>query len=134
MKPEDAVLIAITVVIVLWLLWSFKKREPMCTSCERMTGNPQQLADDLAKLFPGENNPVIVFYGTEWCHFCKDLKPVWEQLKKQKPAHVRMEYIDGDKTKLSGVSGFPTLIKYRMGKAEVHSGPRDLITLSRWVV
>ena len=61
-----------------------------------------------------QNKGQIVFFGTEWCGYCKKLQPSWSKFKKNHP-NVNCVYVDCDKqkdlAKKHNIKGFPT-IKY----------------------
>ena len=81
-----------------------------------------------------------------WCGYCEELKPKWEQLKQILPKGrvqtVEIEEAETDKRakfekthkKTINVSGYPTIFKIVNNKIEYYSGPRELEDMKRWVL
>jgi thioredoxin 1 len=90
----------------------------------------ETFADELA----GSELPVLVDFGAEWCHPCKQLDPIVEELASEWEGKVRVFHLDiddnADSTMQYGVMGVPTLILFKNGEqAERMTGfaPRDKI-------
>ena len=63
--------------------------------------------------------PVIVDFGAEWCHPCKQLDPLVDELAEEWDGRVKFVKIDSDAnvdtTVKYGVMGLPTLILFVAG-------------------
>jgi thioredoxin 1 len=70
--------------------------------------------------------PVIVDFGAEWCHPCKQLEPVLEDLSNEWQGKASFFRIDSDQevnlVTRYGVMGLPTLILFVGGE------PRERLT------
>jgi thioredoxin 1 len=66
--------------------------------------------------------PVVVDFGAEWCHPCKQLDPIVEELAAEWQGKVRVLKLDIDQnvttTMKYGVMGVPTLILFVGGEAK----------------
>jgi thioredoxin 1 len=66
--------------------------------------------------------PVLVDFGAEWCHPCKQLEPIVEELAAAWDGKVRVVTLDIDQnlatTMKYGVMGVPTLILFIDGQAK----------------
>jgi len=66
------------------------------------------------------NQPVLVDFGAEWCHPCKQMDPIVEELAEEWDGRVRVYKLDIDtnlKTTMSlGIMGVPTLILFIDGE------------------
>jgi thioredoxin 1 len=64
--------------------------------------------------------PVVVDFGAEWCHPCKQLDPIVDELAGEWDGKVRFYKIDSDvnvdTTMRLGVMGLPTLILFVGGE------------------
>lgn len=64
--------------------------------------------------------PVLVDFGAEWCHPCKQLDPIVEELANDWDGKVKVVKIDSDvhveTTMKYGVMGLPTLILFVNGE------------------
>lgn len=96
-----------------------------------MTGLKKALAAD-----------CVVQYYAPWCGFCKQLAPVYEQVRDRAPSHVHIVRFNMDKhgeemqkqgvgvenfgvPVTQDVQGFPTIIMYKKdGTRSVYKGPR----------
>lgn len=74
----------------------------------------------------------LLFFYTEWCGYCKQFKPEWEQIKRQfnQSSFVELIEINGDTQKelvqSYNVPGFPTLImETSSGEVIPFSGERN---------
>ena len=80
-----------------------------------------------------KNGGMFVVYA-EWCHFCKELTPLWKKLfTLTKNKNYGIGAINSEKQKqlvhMLGVSGYPTIIVMtKNGKMKEYSGPRNLET------
>ena len=67
-----------------------------------------------------EGGVVLVDFGAEWCHPCKQLDPVVEELADEWDGRVRVMKLDIDKnvdsTMKYQVMGVPTLILFKDGE------------------
>lgn len=63
--------------------------------------------------------PVLVDFGAEWCHPCKQLDPIVEELAKQWSDKVKVVKLDIDEntetTTRFGIMGVPTLVLFKNG-------------------
>jgi len=64
--------------------------------------------------------PVILDYGAEWCHPCKQLDPVLEEIAQEWKGKIKVYKVDGDQevnlVTRFGVMGLPTLILFVDGE------------------
>lgn len=62
----------------------------------------------------GQPIPVLVDFGAEWCHPCRKLDPLVEELSSEWGARVKVVHVDADAnvatTMRFQVLGLPTLI------------------------
>jgi len=68
----------------------------------------------------GQPGPVLVDFGAEWCHPCRKLDPLVEELAAEWGARVKVVHIDADaniaSTMRFQVMGLPTLIVFVEGQ------------------
>lgn|SRR3990167_587707 len=66
------------------------------------------------------DKPVIIKFYTNWCGYCKKIKPVFEDLATTHNEEITFIEVDGDKaaalTEKYDVEGFPTFISFHKGK------------------
>jgi len=66
------------------------------------------------------NQPVLVDFGAEWCHPCKQMDPIVEELAEEWEGQVKVYKLDIDtnlNTTMSlGIMGVPTLILFIDGE------------------
>ncbi len=66
--------------------------------------------------------PVLVDFGAEWCHPCKQLDPIVDELASEWAGKVRVVRLDIDQniatTMKYGVMGVPTLILFVGGEVK----------------
>jgi thioredoxin 1 len=64
--------------------------------------------------------PVLVDFGAEWCHPCRKLDPLIEELAGEWGARVKVVHVDADRnvdtTMRFQVMGLPTLILFVGGE------------------
>jgi thioredoxin 1 len=68
------------------------------------------------------DQPVLVDFGAEWCHPCKQLDPIVEELAADWQGRVRVVKLDIDQnvntTMKFGVMGVPTLMLFVGGQVK----------------
>ncbi len=88
------------------------------------------IADSTDKTFPADvlqsALPVLVEFGAEWCHPCRQLDPIVEELAAEWKGRLKIVRLDIDAnvetTMKYGVMGVPTLMLF------VEGDPRERIT------
>lgn len=95
--------------------------------------------------YDSPDKPVFVLFKTDWCHYCKEFKPVYEQLAKNYAGRIIFTVVDADENSelkdiinsfLYGykILGFPSLIIYMNGfYLNKYSEARDLPSLERYI-
>jgi thioredoxin 1 len=85
-----------------------------------MADNLTDVTDDTfdEEVFESEV-PVLVDFGAEWCHPCKQLDPIVEELAVEWSGKVKVVKLDIDEnnetTTRFGVMGVPTLVLFKNG-------------------
>jgi thiol-disulfide isomerase/thioredoxin len=82
------------------------------------------------------SKPTVTLYKTEWCHFCGLMKPVFEKVSQDAAATgIEFKIVDCDKTKVSFVSSYPTIIYTdTAGKSFKYNGRSDYQQLLKFVL
>ena len=106
--------------LVLLLLTLFYPKKPTGVKLVPVPGTSyykavlEGFSDDI-----NHKGPLFVFWGTEWCGYCKKFKPVWDNLFKSYKGDVKLVYVDCDKDKdlatKHKVQGYPTIRYYKNG-------------------
>jgi thiol-disulfide isomerase/thioredoxin len=86
----------------------------------------------------GEGKIVVGMHFTNWCGYCKQMKPVWQEVK----ASLKMEGNDSvvmfenneEDIPTQGVDSYPTIIKYQDGKARRYRGRSDYDELRKFIL
>lgn len=130
--------LAVIIVVVIVLLYKRFTTERCCGNPENFAGNIEEaLRQEYQKMFP-DKMPHLIFHGTEWCGFCKKFKPQWELIKKR--AHdlnlqIVLDYVDEEKNRTNGITGYPTITKFNNGVAAVWNGSRsDFDGMLKWAM
>lgn len=87
----------------------------------------------------GPNAIVVGLHYTDWCGYCKLMKPVWNELKEEltkDPKYSGIVMIENDEQAkpTRGITGYPTIIRYRGGKAEKYKGRADYQQLRAFIL
>lgn len=88
----------------------------------------------------GENAIVVGLHYTDWCHYCDLIKPIWFRIKKDLEnspndfSGVLMIENNEEKNPTRGINSYPTIIKYRGGKARRYDGVADYNQLREWIL
>lgn len=84
---------------------------------------PQELKEVSDATFDDEvldaDMPVLVDFGAEWCHPCKQLDPIVDEIAEEWDGKVKVVKLDidenGGTTTRFGVMGVPTLMLFKDG-------------------
>jgi thiol-disulfide isomerase/thioredoxin len=81
-------------------------------------------------------NRVVTLHYTNWCHYCKLMKPVWSQVEAATAGSgIIFKTVDEDVTKTQGINGYPTIrMVTETGELTEYTGTADFATLRNWVV
>ena len=99
-----------------------------------------KLREKMEKKDPDMKDKTIVqMHYTDWCMYCKKIKPVWKKLKRAAPhnpklKHVKLVQLDQDVCVVPGIKSVPTLIKQTPdGKLTKYTGEKNYKELFNWV-
>lgn len=84
----------------------------------------------------GENAVVVGLHYTDWCGYCKRMKPIWEQVKESLKDHTAVVMVenDEDKNPTPGIDAFPTIYKMRNGKLHKYNDRADFNSLRQFIL
>lgn len=86
----------------------------------------------------GKNAIVVGLHYTNWCGYCKRMKPIWEQVKKDlsSPAYSGVKMIENDEqaNPTPGIDGYPTILKMQHGKTVKYEGRADYDQLRTFIL
>lgn len=82
------------------------------------------------------NTRKVYLHYTEWCGYCKKMKPVWEQVKTVlSETGIEFYEIDEDVAKTPGVNGYPTILMIdENGFRSQYPGASEFEQLRAWCV
>ena len=78
----------------------------------------------------------VKLHYTNWCGYCKLMKPVWNNVKKSLDNRgITFIEIDEDIAKNPSITGYPTIIMVdRNGRSHTYAGRADFKQLSAWIL
>lgn len=83
-------------------------------------------------------NREVTLHYTAWCHYCKQMKPIWEQVKTtcmQSNAGIIFKESDEDKTPTPGINAIPTILMIdESGHMSKYQGRPDYNALLAWII
>ena len=79
------------------------------------------------------DTPVVRLHYTNWCPWCKKMKPIWEESKKSLGNIIHFEENDEDIQKTSGIAGYPTILLHSQGRVYKYDGKLDVNHLNNWI-
>ena len=86
----------------------------------------------------GANKVVVGMHYTNWCSYCKQMKPVWQEVKASlnNPNFSSVVMLENDEEAkpTPGVSMYPTIIRYEGGKARRYKGRYDVDELRTFIL
>jgi thiol-disulfide isomerase/thioredoxin len=83
-----------------------------------------------------KKEPVLVLYFGEWCSYCKEFKPMWDEfikICKIKTAEIESELLNLSSSKNHSVSSFPTIKLFVNGKLVLFEKERSIDNLNTFV-
>lgn len=82
------------------------------------------------------DNRTVILYYTEWCSFCREMKPIWNSVKaKLQGRGYKFIEVNGDNEKSIFVTSYPTIMMLdRDGRRRTYNGRADLIQLRHWIL
>lgn len=122
------ILLSVLIVIVIMLIY-------MPSGVQSMQ-NTQGAQNTQMSTTHVNNTRYITLHYTKWCGFCKNMKPVWEQVKiTTAGSGIVYSENDEDVTKTPGVKGIPTIIMLdERGYRHKYEGRADFNELRNWCV
>lgn len=79
---------------------------------------------------------TVTLHYTNWCHYCKQMKPVWNAVKSSTLANgIVFREVDEDVAKTPGITGYPTILMVdEHGKTSQYNGGSDMVSLRNWIL
>ena len=78
-----------------------------------------------------DEKTVVVLYYAPWCPHCKDIMPMWDNLKKKYASDGKVEVkkvdceADPEQASKNDVKAFPTIILFKNGEKVQYEGDRN---------
>lgn len=69
-----------------------------------------------------KDKPTIYYHYTEWCGYCKKMRPLWDSVKSQMNEQAFFIENDEDKNRTPSVNSYPTVIAHVDGQKITYSG------------
>lgn len=86
----------------------------------------------------GADTIIVGLHYTDWCGYCKLMKPVWYELKQQlansQYSAIIMFENDEQVKPTPGVDGYPTIFKMRNGMVTKYKGRADIDQLRSFIL
>lgn len=154
-------LVIVTIIIVMYVVFTYypqmlpagiwrnsfvrKSSRANMRLLEGITGNPNVVpmpVQSYYKTYSQKNNAsdtiVVGLHYTDWCGYCKRMKPIWYELKKNLSgpefSAVVMFENDEDANPTAGVSSYPSIFKMRNGLVEKYHGRSDYDQLRAFIL
>lgn len=129
------VFVAIAVVILVLLLWAMRRRV-MGEGFTTPGIDPQAIITTYTK-YMNANGPKIVvgIHKTSWCGACKNMEPIWNQLKADL-AGQNIQFVENDEEKnpTPWVTYYPTIVRISNGTSSVYQGRANYQDLRNFVL
>ncbi len=79
---------------------------------------------------------VVRFHYTNWCGYCKHMKPIWAQVRADlEPRGFVFEEIDEDVAKNPDIEHYPTILMImKNGRVSEYPGGASYESLRNWIV
>lgn len=130
----NKIIILLIIVILMYLI--------LCKNgfnmVSRMTGgnSVMKVTNDNKKEL--SNEVVFLKIYTDWCGYCKKLKPAWDELGKEGVDGVTIAELDADAepalAKEYGARGYPTILLMKKGEESVkYDGARDVESMKNYL-
>jgi len=152
MSPEQQALISSFIILFALFFLFFFKSEPFSNSNVIANHNPNVVPDPVLSYYraydnnaankpgswPGPKTMIVGFHYTDWCGYCKRMKPTWDAVKSKllsNPAN-KIVFVENNEESnpTEGINAFPTIIKYQNGIADIYRGNADPDRLSQWIM
>jgi len=147
-KIALAVAIAILIIACFprWMparCWRNKQVRRLARKHEHMTdfltGTHNEPAVGIAAFYRKQETAgttVVGLHYTDWCHFCKLMKPVWHSTTKQFAGNTAYKFVEinEEKTPTAGVASYPTIARIKDGKVSQYHGGANASALKSFIV
>jgi thiol-disulfide isomerase/thioredoxin len=82
------------------------------------------------------NNVSVILYKTDWCGYCKQMKPVFDRVKRDcADKGINFSIVDCDKTPTLGINQYPTIVLIdNKGAKHKYGGTAEYGDLLRFVM
>ncbi len=129
MQTYEKIAIKIAVILVFFLILAMATRGGLAFK-EQYLGDRGISGQTL------NGQRFAILHYTEWCSYCKRMKPIWEEAKHRMAGKaISMQENDEDKQPTAGVNKYPTIyLLDEYGHKREYHGPADLITLTQFLL
>lgn len=86
----------------------------LALSCEAMSAEKADVDSSL--------KPTIYYHYTEWCGYCKKMKPMWNNIKARMSDRAFFIENDEDKNRTPNVNSYPTVMAHIDGQQLKYDG------------
>jgi len=83
----------------------------------------------------GVKGVTVVLHYTDWCGYCKRMKPVWADVKKNLSNDSNITFLENneDEKPSPDVKGVPAIFRYENGEVKKYNGPAEYQQLYNFI-
>lgn len=84
-----------------------------------------------------KNKTIIRLHYTDWCKYCKEIKPSWIKLRRsvgQTSNNLVLMQTDHSKEPVPSITIVPTLVKHKPnGEIDIYNGKKTYSSINEWI-
>lgn len=97
--------------------------------------------DEVNKELKNYNKTNIIYYYSNYCSYCNELKPLWKKIERKYKKNTKVNIINVENEDIKdlnvrykrNITGLPTIVRYINNRKKEYKGDREYVDITKFI-